>query len=339
MPALAAIALVWLGAEKPDARAKTVLDGWAVRHGIQFDEPAAEPAPTDTGAEALGKNSEQALEQARDQLTAGDPRAARLTLARLEQTLREHPELLESSWIMAERCRLEAQIGRSVGDDAAASWDARADALEGPRAPAFGASDEPSAAPPPIAVRVAVRGARRFEVYWDGARAADRIDTTPGEHHVVVVRGNRVGWSGWVTAIRPGPIEVWVRDAPPCSAEDLAGVSARAPAGETGGSTIPTGIRCARWGIAAKGLAPDTVRIAVCRNDGCSPFETEAYRETANPAPATRPEEARGLPSWALWTLAGVGAAMLTTSVVLWRAGVFDRAEPTTKVVYDGSKL
>jgi hypothetical protein len=336
MPALAAIALVWLGAEKLDPRARALLDAWASRHSVKLAEPATELAPADDGAEALGQRCEQTLEQARDQLTAGDGGAARQTLARLEQTLREHPELLASSWLMAERYRLEAQIARSAGDDDAVSWDARADALEGPRAAAFGEGVAPTARLPRIPVNVAVRGTRRFEIYWDGARAQESVDTTAGEHHLVVMRGKRIGWSGWVTALSPGSIDVWVAGAPPCSAEDLAGVAGGTIPRDDGSSALSTGVRCPRWSIAGKGLAPDTVRAALCRNDQCGPFETEAQAKETVATP--RPAEARGMPAWAWWALAGVGAA-LATSVVLWRAGVFDRAEQPPKVVYDGSRL
>jgi len=335
MPALAAIALVWLGAQQPDARAKALLDGWAARHGVQLEAPAPELAPAES-AQALGQRGEQMLEQARDQVTAGDDGAARQILARLDQTLRENTDLLESSWLMAEQYRLEAQIARSRGDGRAASWDARADGLEGPRAPAFGESGEPRPAPPRIAVNVTVHGARRFEVYWDAVRVGNRVDTTYGEHHLVVFRGRQIGWSGWVSTFTGGAIDVWVRDAAPCSAEDLAGASGSAVLRDDGGSTVAAGVRCERWAMAGNGLAPDSVRIAFCHHDECGSFETEAPPREA--VAAARPAEARGLPAWAWWALGGAGAA-LATSVVLWRAGVFDRAEPATKVVYDGSRL
>jgi hypothetical protein len=324
MPALAAIALVWLGVGKPDDRPKMLLAAWSDRHGVALEEPKTEPPMAINGE--LDAQCEQTLEQARDQATAGDHHAARASLSRLEQTLREHSELPESSWLMAERWRLESQIARSEGQDDE-EWNARADALEGSRAAAFGETSEPREAVPKIGVRVTVRGARRFEIDWDDVPSAGQVETVPGEHHLVVWRGSRVGWSGWVSTLTPGAIDLWVRDAAPCTADDLAGVSDAA--------SIPAGIRCAKWALAAKGLAPNSVRVALCRGSQCAPFETETEQNEVAVAPAA---PSHGFPAWATWTIAGVGTA-LATSVVLWRTGVFDRTEPSTRVVYDGSKL
>ena len=57
----------------------------------------------------------------------------------------------------------------------------------------------------------------------------------------------------------------------------------------------------------------------------------------AGPAFDERAASKSWLPPWAAWTLAGVGAAA-ATSIVLWRAGVFDAA-PESKVIYDGKNL
>ena len=44
------------------------------------------------------------------------------------------------------------------------------------------------------------------------------------------------------------------------------------------------------------------------------------------------------LPAWAMWTLAGVGVAA-ATSLVLWRTGAFDRAEPEQRVLFQPGNL
>ena len=332
MPALVAITLIWLGTEKPEPRAQALLDAWGADHGLRFEPPVTEDEPNDAQTQReLGEALDRALDQARDQFTAGDERTARQTLARVEQTLRAEPRLLQAAWLLAERYRLEAQIARSTGAEGAALWDARADALEGERAPAFGENDVRRAAPTRIDVAVAVHGARRFEAFWDGVRAASRMSVVPGEHHLLVLQGGRVDWAGWVSVLRPGTLDVWVRDAAPCSAEDLAGL---APAQEP---TPPAGIRCPRWALSMPGPAPGTVRIALCQRELCEPMVTAGgIGEVVAPSPAAAPS--RGFPAWATWTLAGLGAA-LATSVVLWRAGVFERNEPATRIVYDGSKL
>jgi hypothetical protein len=96
---------------------------------------------------------------------------------------------------MAERYRLEAQI--AAHDDAAA-WERRADILEGERATAFGArTRSPNASPDSVTVTLAVHGARRYEVFWDGVSATERITSSAGEHHVVIRRGGRAAWSSW----------------------------------------------------------------------------------------------------------------------------------------------
>ena len=39
MPALATLTLVWLGAQKPEGRAKIALDAWAESKGAKLEEP------------------------------------------------------------------------------------------------------------------------------------------------------------------------------------------------------------------------------------------------------------------------------------------------------------
>ena len=150
----------------------------------------------------LSAQCDQALDRARDQSNSGDAAAARQTLRQLEQTLRDHPELLQAAWLMAERYRLEAQIAahdtnpaESSADDAQ-GWDRRADILEGERATAFGARPRTTKATDSVTVTLAVHGARRYEVLWDGVSATDRIASLAGEHHVVIRRGGRAAWSG-----------------------------------------------------------------------------------------------------------------------------------------------
>ena len=43
MPALATLTLVWLGAQKPEGRAKVALDAWAESHGAKLEEPRSTP--------------------------------------------------------------------------------------------------------------------------------------------------------------------------------------------------------------------------------------------------------------------------------------------------------
>jgi len=325
----AALVLVWLGAAAPDARARTALETWAKEKQYALEAPAAEPADTGEAARALADRCDRDLDQARDQLNAGDDAGARRTLAAVEQTLRDHPELPQAAWLMAERCRLEGSIAQRAGQDPTL-WLERADVLEGPRAPAFG---ETARAPAEgsVAVAVVVHGARAHETYWDGVKAGDRLSAARGEHHLAIVRGKRVAWSGWVSTLTEAKYDVWVPDAAPCSAEDLEGASF---ASDTE-ARAPSGVRCGAWGVAAPGARRGTLRVALCREATCEPASTWAYEVFS--ASSGVPEKKR-FPAWAAWTLGGVGVAA-AASLILWQAGAFDKTGSSQRVVFDGRGL
>ncbi len=332
MAALATLVVVWLGAKDPEGRAKATLDDWAAARGTKLEPARSEPSDDGQASEDVATRCDHDLDEARDLSSGGDDRAARRTLARVEQTLRDHPEVLQASWIMAERCRLEAQLASRLGEDDE-PWVRRADALEGSRAPAFGEVPRTAVAPSPITVGLAVRGARSHESYWDGQRTDDRFVTTPGEHHLAVLRGKQVAWSGWVSVLVATTLDVWIADAAPCSREDLAG---SAFTGESSLS-VPEGARCRAWAVAGPGPRPGTIRAAFCHGNTCDQAATWAYQvfdSTGRPPAAS----SKALPAWATWTIAGVGFAA-ATSLLMWRTGAFDRAEPPKKVVFDGSNL
>jgi hypothetical protein len=336
MGALATLTLVWLGAQRPEARAQAALEAWAESKGARLEEPRATPPEDVDKTIALAAQCDQALDQARDQLNSADAEAARQTLRQLEQTLRDHPELLQGAWLMAERYRLEALIatrdpskfGGSSEDSAA--WDRRADDLEGVRASAFGSGARAQSAPSDkVAITLVVHGARKYEAFWDGASASDRIAAAAGEHHLLVRRNGRTAWSGWISVLASGPVDVWVPDAPACSAEDLADVSLSAG----GDPVVPGGARCEAWAVAMPGATRGTVKIALCRGDKCEPATTSAYETFAGSALGAGSGKKGALPAWATWTIAGAGVAAVTT-MVLWGTGAFDRAEPGKRVVW-----
>jgi hypothetical protein len=331
MPALATLTLVWLGARPPDPGASATLASWAQANAVRLEGPRPEaPAETDREAAIAGR-CETLLDQARDQLQAADEASALALLAELDQTLRAHPELLQAGWLMAERYRTEARLLRGTSPDRAIAWSQRADILEGARATAFGETAAPSASPGKIRVELVVHGARRHEIAWDGALSSDDISTLPGEHHLVVLRGARVAWAGWVSALAPGKIEVWVPDATACSVGDLDQVAVEA------GMVVAPGVRCESWLAASPGPRPGTLSLARCRADHCEPgiLFSGALAQAAAP---DEPTDKKGLlPAWAVWTLAGAGV-VAATSIILWRTGAFDTA-PVSKVVYDGTNL
>lgn len=329
MPALATLTLVWLGAQKPEGRAKAALDAWAQDRGARFEEPRTVPQDVDKSL-GLSSQCEQALEQARDQLTSGDAEVARQTLRQLEQTLRDHPELIQAAWLMAERDRLEGQIAAPASPDDAAAWDRRADALEGERATAFAARPHTTQAPADnVTVTFAVHGARKFEVWWDGVNTTDHTATAAGEHHLAIRQGGRAAWSGWISVLASGTVSVWVPDAAPCSLDDMAGASF----GEKGDPVVPGGVRCEAWAISAPGPTPGTIQIALCSGDRCQPAGISAYDTFGSSPAGSEAQKKSALPGWAVWTIAGAGVVAATT-LVLWGSGAFDRANPGQKVVW-----
>ena len=330
MAALATLVLVWLGAEKPDGRMKASLDAWATTKSATLEMPGVEPSEASDGSKAIAEECDRHLDEARDQLNAGDDGPARRTLARVEQTLRDHPELLQSSWLMAERYRLEAQIAARLGESPDRWLDA-ADVLEGARAPAFGDAGHNASSAVETAT-IAVHGARSHEIYWDGARTGDQFSTGQGEHHLAIVRGKRVAWSGWVSALVRTTFDVWIPDAPACSPEDVHGTAFTSDASVF----VPAGVRCGAWVVASPGAVRGTLRAALCRQDRCEPPSIWSYENAASSEPGR--VSGKGFPAWATWTIAGVGFAAVT-SVVMWRTGAFDRAAPAPRVGYDGSGL
>jgi hypothetical protein len=332
-PAVATLTLVWLGAQKPDAVSSAALAAWARDHGATLEDPRPTTIAERTGSAVLVERCETWLEQARDQLQGGDDQAAQVLLVRLDQLLRQHPELLQASWFMAERYRLEARIARRASPEQALRFEQLAEVTEGARAPAFGEPARARTAAAEIFVSLVVHGPRRHEIYWDGMPSKDDVATTPGEHHLLVFRGTSVAWAGWVSALGPGKIDVWVPDAAACSMEDFEGVALE------GRTRVrpPPGVRCAAWIAAAPIDRSGALSIALCEGDRCQPMITLG-EPVATGATLDERRAANGfLPAWAAWTLAGVGVAA-ATSIVLWRAGVFDAA-PGSKIIYDGSNL
>jgi hypothetical protein len=336
VPALATLTLVWLGAQKPEGRAQAALTAWAESKGAVLEEPRSTPPEDVEKAAALAAECDRAIDQARDQLNSADADAARQTLRQLEQTLRDHPELLQAAWLMAERYRLEALIAMrdpskpGGSPHEAAMWDRRADTLEGARAAPFGSSPTTTSAPTDtVTVTLAIHGTRKYEAFWDGVSAGERIASPAGEHHLLIRRDGRTAWSGWISVLASGPVDVWVPAAPPCSAEDLAEVSPDAGSEGVGSSSV----RCEAWAVAEPGPTRGTLRMAICHGDKCEPSTTLAYETFAGGGAATETGKKSALPVWATWTIAGASVAAVAT-IVLWGTGAFDRANPGTRVVW-----
>ena len=271
-------------------------------------------------------------------MTQGDGPGARGRLSSAERLLRERTSLLAAPWLMAERWRLESQLEARAGNaDRASDLDQRADVLEGRRAAPFGQTSRKELAAAETTFTIAVRGALHHEAYWDGLPTPDQGRAARGEHHLAVLRGGRVRWSGWVELPTATAIEPAVPEAAPCSLEDLEGV---ALAGNH--PLAPAGVRCPEWVVAVEGGRAGSIRVARCEREHCEALREWSHRpvlaaasETTGASPAPR---SGGLPPWAIWTLAGVGT-VATTTLLLWGLGVFDAPGPHTVVTYDGGHL
>ena len=290
------------------------------------------PATTYPAYDAeLALRLEAALDAARTAAASLDERRALEILSGVELELRAHPELPQAAWLMAERWRVAERVG-DLSASERARLAARAEALEGRRAPEFGAPAGPGAKT--SSVSVAVEGlSSRDRLELDGRAAGREVVTLAGEHHARVFRGERLLFAGWVT-LGEGATALVLRLAPvvACSDEDLAGVRV------LGARALPEpGTSCARWAIARRDRGG--LSIAECFGDRCGPFSFYPARPSAALA-VPPPQPAREESSDLLLKVALGGAAVLaTTFAILWQGGAFDpEPAPETRWVYGGAR-
>jgi hypothetical protein len=100
-----AVILIFLGGS-PDAY-EAELEAWARARLVQIQTPEASSARARGYSAAIAAQIEQRLEAARLSLAVLDDDAARARLVEAERLLREHPELPQAAWLMAERWELE----------------------------------------------------------------------------------------------------------------------------------------------------------------------------------------------------------------------------------------
>jgi hypothetical protein len=313
------LVLLWLGTEAARASLEPDLAAWERAHWQKLVDPPADAPVGPSYDDRAAARAEELLEQARLATGSLDQATAELRLSELGKLLREHPELPQAAYLEAEALLVEAQLRAAADPSRAAELVSRARALEGPRAPAYGASAiEPA---PAKVVRVSLVGLGASDhVEWDGEDLGRSFDALAGEHHVRVVRRERVVWAGWVELREgQGALTLPAPAAVPCSLDDLAGTrlsGARVSA--------PAGVRCPEWAVAR--ATTNGVEVARCRGSSCGVLsrwkrgDGEFYSGPPQPPPEP------GWPAWATWTLIGLGTAA-TTGVVLWRTGAFDAPE------------
>jgi hypothetical protein len=236
--------------------------------------------------------------------------------------LREHPELPQSAWLMAEQLELTADVESTAPDGANASvaLRRRAAVLEGLRATPF--SDH-AASPELEAPQLRALNAEGPEpgdsLEWDGMRSGPTFTTATGEHHVRVSRSGRLLWAGWVTvAANAARIRLPVPEIPACSLDDIG-------AGHFEGDHVVAApaARCASY-VLARARAGVGIEAALCEREVCGKVVVFKYR-----APTAAADY--GWPRWATYT--AVAAGVVATGLVLWRAGAFDRPQPGTMTV------
>ncbi len=300
------------------------LDAFARRQEVVLVAPApTPPSPFAPYRPEAVLDLEGRIDEARTLATSLDEERALAVLAGVERDLLREPELPQAAFLMAERHRVEADVRRRQpgGDAEARELAARAHALEGPRAAAFGEGGSLTTAPGsarPVRFR-GLGGHDALEV--DGEVAPPAHALAPGTHQVRVLRGDELVFAGWVNVPTDGadPAELALRVRPvvACSTEDVGSLDA-------GGATpVPfAGARCARWVAVRRVLG--RLEVAECTRDRCRPFE---------PLELARPEPAPLLAPWARAAIAGA-TTIGTVSLVLLATGVFGRDSPPDRTVF-----
>jgi hypothetical protein len=328
-------ALVWLSVSAITPAYRADLDGFAQSRLLRLEAPRENATEFRAAAYSpdVVAQIEVLLEEARSASASLEQSRALSALEHAERLLREHPELPQAAWLMAERLELTAEVESSApdGESAARALQKRAAVLEGPRAAPF--SDHPANAEleAPRVQPLSVLGTEPGDALeWDGVHTSTEINVAAGEHHVRVARNGRLLWAGFVT-IRESEhaVRLPVPATPPCSPDDIG-------AGHfEGGRAVPAAhARCTSY-VLARGRPLGGIEVALCERELCGKVVVFQY------VPARSSAGAAGEHGWPRWgTYTALAAGVVATGLVLWRAGVFDRAAPETKTtfVYTGQE-
>jgi hypothetical protein len=317
-----ATTVVWVapaGNERP-ALADHALDEWGRSRGIELVQPTRERTARLHVDESLADSVEDELEKARDASSALDVDGAERSLARAEAILREHPELPQGAWLMAEVERGWARRWASVPpkelDRASRAW-ARARGLDGGREPGLGEVASPEAEEN-VSFHLSLDG--EGEVLLDGRPVAlGDVKSTPGEHQLTITRKGTLVWAGWIGVGEGSIVRVAPPDPPSCSAEDFSRVLTDGP------RVRSEGVTCDRW-VAVVPAAKGTLLIATCRRDRCGAFSEWRANDAVPHVPAVG--EPAHWPAWATWTFVGVGVAAIAGATIGIDAAFHSSASP-----------
>lgn len=317
-----AIVLIFLG-QSPEA-VEADLESWARARLVELRPPEAGEA-RELGYDADAAAAiEGELEAARLLFATLDDGTAHERLAQAERLLREHPELPQAPWLLAEKLDLQASAAERAGNAAEAErLRQRAALLEGKRSAPYapGAPAEGRAEAPAGSLRQIDGLGPADTLYWNAKASRPPLRIAAGEHHARVVRGGRVVWAGFLNVAGDAKrIVLPVPSAPPCSTDDIGG--ARIARGKV---IPPKGALCPAWAVATP-AASGGVLVATCRGGNCGALLPWKASHGAVYQGPPQPAAERGLPGWA--TAAIVGAtAVVVGGVIAWRAGVFDEED------------
>lgn len=309
---------VWVGeAERPRDEAARALAEWARARGVILSAPAPRGAGLAVDPK-VADDVEKELAKAHDSQSNDD--TAERALARAEALLRDHPELPNAAWLLAEVLRSRRQ--RTTDPVLAASLWQDAIALDGGRVPNIGQAG----APPPPAFPLKIDAPAGSEVRIDGHAATPTV--LSGEHAVVALNGDRVVFASWL-AVR-GPMTLGIAShEDPCASID---------AHREGDRVVAPTAMCPSWVAAVPGDRPNSVLVARCVQNACSSLvEWRTAGALSTGAPTSPDRRLSPWPGWATWTCAGIGAATVL-AVVLVASGVFESRPVEQRFVVGGAR-
>jgi len=320
--------LVWLSATSVLPTFRADLDAFAHSRLLRFEAPRENAAAFHASAYAPDAVAqiESSLEEARNAAASLEQSRAFGALERAERVLREHPELPQSAWLMAEILEQSAAIENTApeGTEAADALRKRAAGLEGPRAAPFSDRAAESEAAAVNSQRLHLEGLEPGDgLEWDGVPAEPTLMTSAGEHHARVMRAGRLLWAGWVKLAAEAPsVHLPVPETVACSSDDI-GRSYFA----AGRAVAAANARCESY-VLARARASG-IEVAQCERERCGKVVIWEHPQVAA---ATTPVTKKKT----IWpyAIAATAGALVVGSIVLWRAGAFDPANPSAREVW-----
>ena len=319
--------LVWLSAASSLPTFHADLAAFAQSRLLRFEAPRENAAAFRASAYApdVVAQVESSLEEARNATASLEQSQALAALERADHLLRDHPELPQSAWLMAEILELSADVENTApgGADAATALRQRAAALEGPRAVPFSDRAPGSEVAATAGHLVAVNGLEPADALeWDGIEAPSPVTTAPGEHHARVLRSGRLLWAGWAKiGDTETQLHLPVPETVACSPDDIG------QGHFAGGRAVPAAhARCDSY-VLSRARSGGGIEAAVCERESCG--KVVIWEHPGSPAAVhDAPKK--------LWpyTVALSAGALAVTGLVLWRAGVFDRPDASSTSVW-----